>query len=93
MCGNGVTPDETALSTLLPGMIAAQQWDRVIELVRLGLQGPKPISIPPETLNNALSQMKICGLQGLQASQLRAVMQEAGVPLTARNAKRFGAAA
>merc|ERR1719262_229063 len=45
------TPDETSVATLLPGMVAGQQWDRVLELATLALKSPAPINIAAETLN------------------------------------------
>merc|ERR1719333_1712656 len=46
MCNNGVHPDEMAISTLIPGMVAAQQWDNVLTLVQRALKGPQQINIP-----------------------------------------------
>lgn len=89
MCENGVIPDGTAISTLLPGMVAAQQWDRVLALARQAFKASKQVTIPSETLNNALSQMLTAGGCGRQAEQLQALMQGGGVPVTARNAKRL----
>merc|ERR1719220_1669846 len=67
MVTNGVQADETAISTLLPGMVAAQQWDHVLTLVRQGLKVPNPLGIPAETMNNALSQMMQVDGLGRQA--------------------------
>jgi len=89
MLANDVVPDGTAISTLLPGMVAAQQWNRVLALARQALQASAPVNIPAETLNNALSQMLAVGGCGRQAEQLQGLMQGAGVPVTARNAKRL----
>lgn len=89
MCDNGIVPDETAVSTLLPGMVAAQEWEKVLQIADRALQGSTKMNIPPETLNNALSQMVAHGGDGLLfAGRLRALMREALVPVTARNAKR-----
>merc|ERR1719499_694193 len=74
MCSNGVVPDGTAITTLLPGMVAAQQWDKVLALARQALKAPKPVAVPPETLNNALSQMLADVGNIAQAEQLQAMM-------------------
>lgn len=89
MCSKGVTPDGTAIATLLPGMVAAQQWDHVIDLATYALKGLAPVGIPTETLNNALSQMLAAGRCGRQVDTLQALMHSAGVPITARNVKRL----
>jgi len=88
MCANGVVPDSTAIATLLPGMVAAQQWGKVLALAQQALTAPTPVAIPPETLNNALSQMLAFGGNTAQAEQLRAMMQSVGIAVTARNARR-----
>jgi len=88
MCANGVVPDGTAIATLLPGMVAAQQWGRVLALAQQALTTAKPVAIPPETLNNALSQMLAAGGNTAQADQLRAMMHSAGIAVTARSARR-----
>jgi pentatricopeptide repeat protein len=90
MCRTGVIPDETAVSTLLPGLVAAQQWERVIHLVRATWKSPQQVTIPTEALNNALSQMLSAGQLNRHAVQLHSIMKEAGIPITARNAKRLG---
>lgn len=89
MCSNGVLPDETALSTLLPGMVAAQQWDRALIIARQALKAPTQIRIPVETMNNALSQMLASGNVGKCAIQMQALMKEAEIPITTRNTKRL----
>merc|ERR1719291_457497 len=85
MIANGVQPDATALSTLLPGMVAAQHWERVVQLARAATSSGKS-AVPSETLNNALSQMQVAGGQGRLLEQLRECMQVAGVVVTARHA-------
>jgi len=82
-----VQPDETTMATLFPGMVAAQHWERVLTLARQALKSATPISMAPETLNNALSQMRLASGQALHADQLQTMMQEAYVRVTARNAK------
>jgi len=83
----GVKPDSMTLSTLLPGMVAAQQWERVVILVEAATSD-RGCSIPAETLNNALSQMQGAGGQGRHIDQLRALMDKAGM---AHNNRRNGA--
>lgn len=80
-----VQPDETAMATLLPGMVAAQHWERVVMLVKSALKSHPPISIAAETLNNALSQMRAASGQAHHIDQLQTLMQEAHIRLTARN--------
>jgi len=88
MLQSGVSPDELAISTLLPGMVAAQQWDHVLALARRALKGAVPIDVPVETLNNALSQMVLSNKPGRHFEQLSTLMKEAGIPITTKNAKR-----
>jgi pentatricopeptide repeat protein len=57
MCAQDITPDATTVSTLLPGLVAAQQWPRILILVRKAFASNSRMSIAPEVLNNALSQM------------------------------------
>jgi pentatricopeptide repeat protein len=82
-----VEPDETTLSTLLPGMVASQSWERVVEIVRYALKNPKPIRVAAETLNNALSQMRAASGKSLHAAQLQAMMEEANIRIACRNAR------
>lgn len=84
-----IAPDETTISTLLPGMVAAQQWDHVISLANQAFKATPPLNIPSETLNNALSQMLIGGGVGRHAEKLQLLMQGAGVNITARNSSRL----
>lgn len=88
MCENGVMPDETALSTLLPGLVAAQEWDRVILLTQKALKCSRLSSLPAEIFNNALSQMLDSLGPGRHSEQLLAFMKQAGIPITARRGKR-----
>eukprot|EP00747_Dinoflagellata_sp_TGD_P089042 gnl/TRDRNA2_/TRDRNA2_164199_c0_seq2.p1 gnl/TRDRNA2_/TRDRNA2_164199_c0~~gnl/TRDRNA2_/TRDRNA2_164199_c0_seq2.p1 ORF type:complete len:621 (-),score=163.70 gnl/TRDRNA2_/TRDRNA2_164199_c0_seq2:38-1900(-) len=84
MCANGVQPDEMAITTLIPGMVAAQQWDNVITLVNRALKGPQSFKIPTETLNSALLQMRASSAND-QAAQLQALMQAKGMSLPVRS--------
>jgi len=86
MCASGVCPDETTVSTLLPGLIASRQWDNVVSLVKQSLQEPAPLSISAATLNNALSQMSTGNAINL-AQQLRVLMTKGKIPITARNSQ------
>jgi pentatricopeptide repeat protein len=89
MLETNIQPDETTMATLIPGMLAAQQWDRVIELAKFALKPPTRIPVAPETLNSALSQMRAASGQALQAMQLQTLMQEASIRVAPRNAKRI----
>lgn len=87
MKSKGIKPDSMALSTLLPGMVAAQRWDRVLELVRLATARGQS-AVPSETLNNALFQVEAAGGHRGIAEELRALMAGAGVAVSARHASR-----
>jgi len=83
-----VQPDETTMATLFPGMVAAQHWERVLELSRYALRSTPRINISAETLNNGLGQMRSASGQTMQADLLQSMMQEAGIRITARNVRR-----
>jgi pentatricopeptide repeat protein len=113
MCANGIALDEMAVSTLLPGLVAAQRWDQVLQVVRQTIHhwqkqqtgsattaeaaatsasptGHKSVApIAAEALNHALAQMLTAGRCWPEAESLLALMREAHVPLTARNAQRL----
>mmetsp|Transcript_26002 Transcript_26002/g.41810 ORF Transcript_26002/g.41810 Transcript_26002/m.41810 type:complete len:469 (+) Transcript_26002:1-1407(+) len=84
----GVTPDETTLATILPGMVAAQHWERVLSLVSFALKSTSPINIAPETLNNALSQMRSSSSASLHADRLQHLMQDANIRVRVRPQRR-----
>merc|ERR1719506_1462887 len=84
-----VQPDETTMATLIPGMVAAQQWDRVVALAKHALKGPTPIPVAAETLNSALTQLRAASGQGLLAMQLETIMREANIRVAARSASRL----
>jgi len=84
-----VQPDETTMATLITGMLAASQWDRVRALVTKALKGTNPISVAAETLNSALTQMRGAPEQGLQAMKLQTLMQEANIRIAPRNQRRL----
>jgi len=88
MLDMSVRPDETTIATLLPGMVAAQHWERVVAIARHALKPPTRINIATETLNNALSQMRQASGQAAHADQLQTMMQEAGYRVAPRNARR-----
>lgn len=90
MCAHKVPADGTTMSTLLPGMVAAQQWERVLSLAREALALPRKYTIPSETLNNALSQMQPGRGNSKGASELKDLMQAAGVHITSRHVRRAG---
>jgi pentatricopeptide repeat protein len=85
MCHRGIHHDETVISTLLPGLITAQQWGRVVCMVRKLLTPPVQCKVPSGTLNLALSQMWAVGGCRRQGDQLHELMLEGGVHVTARN--------
>jgi pentatricopeptide repeat protein len=80
----GVRPDTTAVTTLLPGMVVSQNWDRVTELVTTVLKLSPPLGLPTEMLNNALSQMVGAGASDHHVMRLRLSLQRAGIPITVR---------
>merc|ERR1719491_1950121 len=79
---HGVHPDETTLTTLLPGLIGAQQWDHVIRIMEDIAKLPKVPSVPSEALNAALSQMAAVGGMEHHMLRLQQLMRGAGVPIT-----------
>jgi len=83
-----IQPDETTMATLFPGMVAAQHWERVLELSRYALRSSPRINIAAETLNNGLAQMRSASGLTMQADLLQSMMQEAGIRITARNVRR-----
>lgn len=86
---HGVTPDETTLATVLPGMIASHQWERVLTIIRRAFKSSSPIHIAAETLNNALAQMRQASGQSFYSDQLQQLMKEAKIPVSTRNTRRF----
>lgn len=86
---NAVEPDETTFMTLLPGMVAAHEWDHVLMLTKEALKGRSQMLLPTTALNNALSQMLAEGVHLQTAQELKALMVAADIPITARNLKRF----
>lgn len=85
----GVKPDATAVSTLLPGLVAAQCWERLLELLDASIKASPPINIRAEMLNNALSQMLVGGAPKQHVLRLQVLMQGMGAPITVRNAQRL----
>eukprot|EP00929_Paragymnodinium_shiwhaense_P036448 TRINITY_DN19532_c0_g1_i1.p1 TRINITY_DN19532_c0_g1~~TRINITY_DN19532_c0_g1_i1.p1 ORF type:complete len:657 (+),score=211.78 TRINITY_DN19532_c0_g1_i1:129-2099(+) len=96
MTERGIPADETTVTTLLPGLVVAQMWDQIIDLVQSALGSSKRVEIPAVTLNNALSQMLLGGAARRHWEKLQLLMREAGVPVTVRgsaSAKQQRAAA
>jgi len=83
-----VQPDETTIATLIPGMLAASQWDRVLALVMKAIKGTTTIPIAATTLNGALSQMREAPGHELEAMKLQSMMQEANIRVTPCNQNR-----
>jgi len=73
-----VQPDDTAMATLLPSMVAAQKWQRVVTLVEVAFKSQPRITISPDVLNSALKQMRAATANG-PASELQILMQAANV--------------
>jgi len=90
MTEHNINPDEMTMSTLLPGMVQAQHWERVLALARRGLKGPPSIPMAPETLNSALAQLRAASGQSFLADQLEMLMRGANVRIAARNMKPPG---
>ena len=88
MCVTGTEPDKTTLATLIPGVVAAQQWDKVVTLVRRAFDGPAKTSLPTEMLNNALRQMHSAGGASRHAAELEAIIRGASVPMSLSCAAR-----
>jgi len=84
MLASGIEPDQTTIATLLPGMVAAQHWDRVLMLARRATQvaGSQP---PVEALNHALSHMRASQSAGQRADTLQTLMKLAGIRISTRN--------
>eukprot|EP00927_Polykrikos_kofoidii_P061289 TRINITY_DN56149_c0_g1_i1.p1 TRINITY_DN56149_c0_g1~~TRINITY_DN56149_c0_g1_i1.p1 ORF type:complete len:705 (+),score=112.82 TRINITY_DN56149_c0_g1_i1:150-2117(+) len=90
MCSRGVSPDDTALSTLLPGFVASQQWDRVLLLARRALV-PRVMPNSIDLLNGVLKQMSSLHGAKRYAEQLCQLMLDANIPVTARRRSVGGA--
>eukprot|EP00930_Biecheleria_cincta_P031823 TRINITY_DN2206_c0_g1_i2.p1 TRINITY_DN2206_c0_g1~~TRINITY_DN2206_c0_g1_i2.p1 ORF type:complete len:628 (+),score=133.54 TRINITY_DN2206_c0_g1_i2:129-2012(+) len=84
MLASCIEPDQTTIATLLPGMVAAQHWDRVLILARRAMEvaGSQP---PVEALNHALSHMRASQSAGQRADALQTCMKIAGIRISARN--------
>merc|ERR1712157_389033 len=86
---SGVVPDSTTFSTLLPAMVAAHCWDRAL-LAREALAGPAQHSVPAETLNSALAQMRAAEGHSRHAAELQKLMCSAGMPIAAPRRSQHG---
>lgn len=87
MRSNGVEPDTTTLSTLLPGMASAQQWERVVALVRRAVT-PSRCNVPREMVSSSFLQMQAAGAPSKHTEELRVLMSAAGITVTQRNSRR-----
>lgn len=85
---HGVRPDEQTLSTLLPGIAGAQQWDRVIRIMEDAVKLPKLPALPSDVLNVALSQMVTAGDQQPHVVRLQQLMRGAGIAINSRPTNR-----
>jgi pentatricopeptide repeat protein len=88
MIQDGISPDETTLATVLPGIVASHHWDRVLSICRRALKATPTIKIASETLNNALAQMRQSSSSISYADQLEQMMMEAGISSSIRNSRR-----
>jgi len=88
---HGVSPDEVMMTTLLPAMVAAQAFDRVLHLTRRALRRPGGIRVANATLNSALSQMSLDPGAAREAEEMRLLMQNAGLEVVTRGNMRRNA--
>lgn len=58
MRSQGLTPDATVFKTLVPGMVASRNWERVVALVQHAVILGKPELLNQEAVSGALSQIK-----------------------------------
>jgi len=79
-----VSPDEMLMSTLLPAMVAAQNFDRVLHLAKRALRRPGGIRVPAATLNNALTQMLLAPGTEQLSREMKSLMQSADVAVIGR---------
>jgi len=87
MLASGIEPDQTTITTLLPGMVASQHWDHVLILARKATQASssQQQQLPVEALNHALSHMRASRSAGRSADALQVLMQTAGIRISTRN--------
>lgn len=84
MCQHGVKPDATTVKVLLPGLVAAQHFERAVEIVSAALKDVQPpLSIPAEMLNSALSQMMASDVARQHTLRLQVLMRSAGTSVSA----------
>jgi len=84
MLASGIEPDATTIATMLPGMVASQQWDRVMILARKAFRNAS--NLPVEALNHALAQMSCSSAPSQFVEELKASMKQAGIRISARGA-------
>lgn len=77
MCAGDVAPDGFTVGTLMPGMVAAQQWDRVLHLAARALEASARGAAAAAAVQHALSEMQAAGLHA-RAEALGALLRAAG---------------
>jgi len=80
MNSQGVRPDSTTLLTVLPGLTAAQRWDRALTLTEQVFLFTPRDKIPQTVLNSAFAQMQANGSYA-DARKLKELMLAKGIPL------------
>lgn len=84
MNSQGVRPDSTTLTTLLPGLTAAQRWDNVLTLTQQVFLFTPRHNIPQTVLHSVLAKMQASGSHA-DAQQLKELMLAKGIPTTPRS--------
>lgn len=91
MLVRNVEPDVTTLTTILPSIVASKQWENVCLAVTRTLQQRKVLRKANdglvESLNHALAQMRASSCPMKAISEIQALMQEAGISLSAKNTR------
>jgi len=80
MIEHGITPDKTTVDTLLPALVAAKQWERVLTLAKRALLPTSGSGITAQTFKPALFQMERANGQEFHTRQLQSLMQGVGAP-------------
>lgn len=81
MKANGVAPDHMTMATLLPGLLAAQQWERIIMAIETAVEATPPVPLPVQTVSTILSHLRHVPSFESRAAELQALLKGAGVPL------------
>eukprot|EP00933_Yihiella_yeosuensis_P064154 TRINITY_DN67495_c0_g1_i1.p1 TRINITY_DN67495_c0_g1~~TRINITY_DN67495_c0_g1_i1.p1 ORF type:complete len:639 (+),score=107.40 TRINITY_DN67495_c0_g1_i1:113-2029(+) len=88
MKADGIQADDTTYSTLLPALVLAQQWKRVVVFTRDCCEASAPrIKLPIEALNNAVAQMSAHPSLSDLTNELQELMAKAGVPIRQKTTK------